>query len=167
MSVPKQLAKRMKLEKKRLRKRETRLARRESRAMSPYLAGFFGLPGVVCGPVGGLKMSDVMSDFVAPAILDCTLDRRGLTQLYSMAQTAWNIALEPEHRHEAMIEDATEAGLENPTAQNRQLCREFLRWLVTRKLDYFAQYRRPILAFQIDDLEDGGHYLSVVSGLLQ
>jgi hypothetical protein len=36
MSVPKQVAKRRKLEKKRLRKRDTRLARQKSRATESY-----------------------------------------------------------------------------------------------------------------------------------
>jgi hypothetical protein len=166
MAVPKQFAKRMKLERKRLRKRETRLAWRRSLATRPYSTDSSPPPEVVYGPVGGLKMSDVLSDFVAP-LANSNLDRSDLMQLLSMAQVAWNIALEPKYRHETMIDDAIEERLIRPKTVQRMQCRELLCWLVARKLECFAKCHRPILAFQVEDLEDGGYYLSVISGLVR
>jgi hypothetical protein len=165
MSVPKQLAKRRRLEKKRLRKREARAANQRKPSRLSCLTDAFDLPYAVLGPSRGLKMSEVMQDFVAPA-MEPDLDRPALLQLYSMAETAWNIALEPEHRHDTLIDTAIRDRLKRPTTLERESCREFLRCLVDRKLDYFAADNRSILAFKLDDLEDGGHYLSVVSGLL-
>jgi hypothetical protein len=164
MSVPKQLAKRMRMERKPLRMRERRLARKKTGATSFCGIDFFDLPGVVSGPVGGVKMSDVLNEFVFP-VLKSSFDRDALLQLYSVAQTAWNIALEPQRRHETMIDETLDERLVDPTPLQREACREMLSWLVTRKLEHFADYQRPILSFQLDELDDGGYYLSVVSGL--
>jgi hypothetical protein len=166
MAVPKQLAKRIRLERKRLRKRETRLARRGLGAPRlSYSSDFSPATQVVHGPVGGFKMSDVLSEFIAP-LMDSTNNRSDLTQLLSMAQTAWNIALEPADCHEAMIDEAIAERLINPSKRLRVGCRELLGWFVARKLKHFADCRRLILGFEVKDLEDGGHYLSVASGVL-
>ena len=94
MSVPKQLAKRIKLEKKRARKREIRRARQQSLGSYGYEPDGFDPPGPAPSGFGGVKMSEVLMDFVAPEI-DSSLDKAALKRLYSMAQAAWNIALQP------------------------------------------------------------------------
>ena len=167
MSAPKQLAKRRKLEKKRLRKRETRLKRQRKRQTGWYRPDGFGPVAMLDAPVGGVKMSEVLGDFVAPLADSFGDDRAAYERLLSLGQVAWNVALEPEHRREAMIDDMIEAGLPRESLWERQACRELLDRLVARKLESFAKYQRPILAFQLDELEDGGYYLSVASGLFQ
>jgi hypothetical protein len=164
MSAPKQLAKRQKLERKRLRKRKTRLKRQKERQTSWYESDGFDPIGILNGPVGGLKMSEVLEDFVAP-LADSADDRDAYERLYSLGLVAWNAALEPEHRRKAMIDDLLEELLRGADLWERHVCREIVDRLVTRKLESFAEYRRPILAFQFEDLEDGGYYLSVASGL--
>jgi hypothetical protein len=165
MSAPKQVAKRRKLEKKRLRKRETRLKRQKRRQTGWYRPDGFGPVAMLDAPVGGVKMSEVLGDFVAP-MADSSQDRAAYERLLSLGQVAWNAALEPEHRREAMIDDLIEAGLPWESLWERQACRELVHKLVARKLESFAKYQRPILAFQLDELEDGGYYLSVASAVL-
>jgi hypothetical protein len=143
MSMPKQLAKRMKLAKKRIRKRENRRARQNSLATYSYQFDCFDPPDLPFGGVGGVKMSDVLSEFVSPEI-DSTMDRTQLATLYSMGQAAWNIALEPEHRHDRMIDETIKERLDRAPPLEREGVREFLRNLVTRKLERFAGYQRPI-----------------------
>jgi hypothetical protein len=167
MSMPKQLAKRRKIEQKRLRKRERRLERKKTATAPCSLDGVdcFEAPGVVSGRVGEVKMSEVLGDFVRPEIDWCP-DRTSLEQLYSMGQIAWNIALEPERRHDFLIEEALDDHMVDSTAWQREACRKFLRGLVTRKLEHFDHYRRPILSFRIDELADGDYNVSVMSGLV-
>jgi hypothetical protein len=166
MSAPKQIAKRQKLERKRLRKRETRLKRQRKRQTSWYRPDCFGPVAMLNAPVGGVKMSEVMGDFVAP-MADPGRDRVAYERLLSLGQVAWNVALEPEHRREAMIDDMIEAGLPWGSPWELQACRDLVHRLVARKLESFAKYQRPILAFQLDELEDGGYYLSVASALFR
>ena len=111
-------------------------------------------------------MSEVLGDFVAP-MADFGHDRAAYERLLSLGQVAWNVALEPEHRREAMIDDMIEAGLPRESLWERQACRELVHRLIARKLESFAKYQRPILAFQLDELEDGDYHLSVASAVFQ
>ena len=166
MSAPKQIAKRRKLERKRLRKRETRLKRQRKRQTGWYRPDCFEPVAMLNAPVAGVKMSEVLGDFVAP-LDDSGHDLAAYERLLSLGQIAWNAALQPEHRREAMIDDMIEKGLPGESPWERQACRELVHKLVARKLESFAKYQRPILAFQLDELEDGGYYLSVASGVFQ
>jgi len=157
MSAPKQLAKRQKLERKRLRKQKTRLTRQKKRQTCWHQSDYFGL-------VGGVKMSEVLGDFVAP-LADSADNLAAYERLLSLGLVAWNAALESEHRREAMIDDLLEEVLREASLWERQACHEIVDRLVARKLESFAEYQRPIMAFQLDELEDGGYYLSVASGL--
>jgi hypothetical protein len=167
MSAPKQLAKRQKLERKRRRKRENSLRRQKTRQADWREPDGFDSVGIFSGPVAGVKMSDVFEDFVGP-MLDSAHDQ-GLVsceQLFSMAQVAWNAALEPKCCRGAILSDAVNAAMPGAAFWVRQECREFLDCLVARKLERFANYDRPILAFHLDELEDGSLHLSVVSGVI-
>ena len=164
MSAPKQLAKRQKLERKRLRKQRTRFKRQKRQQACWYQPDGLGPVGFVNGPVGGVKMSEVLDDFVAP-LADSADDRADYERLLSLGLVAWNAALEPQHRRKVMIDDVLQEGLRGASLWEQQACREVIDRLVARKLESFAEYQRPIMAFQLDELEDGGYYLSVVSGL--
>ncbi len=166
MSAPKQLAKRQKLERKRRRKRELRLIRRKNQQPGWLQPAGLGSIGMVTGPVGGLKMSTVFEEFVSP-LLDSVDGRAECKKLFSIAQVAWNAALEPESRRDAMLDDMIKTAMPMASLEARQGCRELLDSLVARKLESFAKYQRPIFSFQLDELEDGGYYLSVASGVFR
>jgi hypothetical protein len=155
MSVPKQLAKRRKLERKRLRKRESRARRQRDQRT------FGRVPIWIDAPVG-FKMSDVLSDFVAP-YGDCWDDADSYRRLLTLGIVAWNAALQPPDRRQAMINDVIDNGLRTEGRHTREMCYDIVQELIARKLTDFAEYRRPILNFHLDDLGDGDFYLVVAS----
>ena len=165
MSMPKQAAKRRKLEKKRLRRREAHVKRQKRRQggwcgpdwFEPVAA--LGVPGKIA------KMSDVLGDFIAP-VADSADDIEAYERLLSLGVIAWNVALQPEWRREAMIGAAIDDEIGWDHVWEREMRRDLLRRLVARKLECFAACQRPILAFHLDELEDGGYYLSVASGVV-
>jgi hypothetical protein len=165
MSVPKQVAKRRRLEKKRLRKRQGRLKLQKSREARGQRADFFEPLAAMNAPAFGQKMSQVLGDFVAP-VTGCANNLTDWKRLLSLGMIAWNSALQPPHCREAIINSAIDEGLRRENLQDRQADRKLVDWLIMRKLESFANYQRPIVAFQIDELEDGGYYLSVVSAAL-
>jgi hypothetical protein len=164
MSAPKQLAKRQKLDRKRQRKREALRRRDKKQSGNGGLLDFLAPFPMVNGPVGGIKMSKVLEDFVEP-LADPDLDYDGYEQLLSMAMVAWNAALEPEYRRAFFISSAIDAAMEHASIWERMACRELIEKLVSRKLEYFANFPRPILAFHLEELEDGKRHLSVVSAV--
>ena len=164
MSAPRQLAKRQRLERKRRRKRETLRRRREKQPPFPSAGDFFDAFPAVSGPVRGIKMSTVLESFVAP-LLHQVDGYRAYSTLISMGVVAWNAALEPEYRRTAFVSSAIDAAMKNATLRERLEGRELIEGLIARKLQHFANYQRPILAYQLDELEDGVFYLSVASAL--
>ena len=156
MSAPKQLIKRRKLERKRLRKRESCLRRNKKQLSSRSEAVFYG-------PFGNLKMSDVLSDFVAPLADECR-DRDAYSRLLTLGLVAWNAALRPQSERQGMVEDLIGKGLRDESPYVRRMCREVVDHLIARKLAHFAKYQRPILSFHLEDRGDD-YYLSVMSAL--
>ncbi len=164
MSSPRQLAKRQRLERKRRRKQEAlRRRHREHPSVLPPIDSPDPFPAV-SGPIGGIKMSTVLEDFVAPFI-EQVEGFKAYSTLISMGVVAWNAALEPECRRAAFVSSAIDAAMKNAGLHERLTCRELIEHLIARKLRHFAKYRRPILAHQLDELEDGGFYLSVASAV--
>lgn len=108
-------------------------------------------------------MSEVLEHFVEP-LADSVEGYDEYKELISIAVIAWNAALEPEYRRTALIGSTIDSVVKD--LQYRLTCRELIERLVARKLEHFAQYRRPILAFQLDVFEDGSFYLSVASTIL-
>ena len=166
MSVPKQLAKRRRLEKKRLRKRQSRLNLQKYRQNRGQGADFSEPLVVTDALVGGHKMSEVLGDFVAP-LTDCANNLTDFERLLTLGVIAWNVALQGHCYRETIIDTALDEGVRLGKVQDRQTDRKLVDWLVTRKLESFAAYQRPILGFQLDELEDGGYYLSVMSAVSQ
>ena len=156
MSAPKQLIKRRKLDRKRLRKRESRLRRNKKQLSSRSEAVFYG-------PFGNLKMSDVLSDFVAPLADECA-DREAYSRLLTLGLVAWNAALRPQPERQQMVDDVIGRGLCGESRYVHRMCREVVDHLIARKLAYFAEYQRPILGFNLEDRGDD-YFLSVMSAL--
>ncbi len=165
MSAPKQLAKRRKLERKQLRKRETRLKRQKERQKGWDGPGWLDPVAAFDPPFERTKMSEVLQDFVAP-LWDSACDREACEHILMLGIVAWDAALQPQRGREAMINDMIEKGMSAASPSERQACSDTVHWLVARKLKLFAAYQRPIFSFQLDELEDGGYHLSVVSGLV-
>ena len=156
MSAPRQLIKRRKLERKRLRKRESRLRRSKKQLSSRSEAVFYG-------PLGNLKMSEVLSDFVAPLSDECR-DGEAYNRLLTLGLVAWNAALRPQPERRPMVDDLIGKGLRDESPYVRRMCGEIVDRLIARKLAYFAEYQRPILSFHLEDRGDD-YYLSVMSAL--
>jgi hypothetical protein len=165
MSAPKQLAKRQKIERKRRRKQEAlRRHRQRKQPTALHPTDFFDPVPVACGPIGGIKMSAVLEDFIAP-LTELAEDYEAHSNIVSMGVVAWNAALEPEHRRAAFVGCMIDAAMNGATIEDRLTCRELIEDLIARKLQHFANYRRPILSYHLDKLEDGSLYLSVASAV--
>lgn len=116
-------------------------------------------------PPAGIKMSEVLEAFVKP-YLDQTDTFDELRLLFLTAVLAWNIALLPEERQQAAIDDLVEKEIraedEEAEAARADL-RSMLNELVARKELLFAEYNRFIVDFRLVDTGDGYH-LTVLSG---
>jgi hypothetical protein len=117
------------------------------------------LSGIVASPQGEIKMSEVLEKFVDP-YLDFAQNRSQREKLFSIAVIAWNLALMPENERQQIIEQGTTGN--DPLA--RQDTREFIDELIARKQTLFAENKRYIVEFQLQDTGKTLH-LSVASTL--
>ena len=108
-------------------------------------------------------MSDVLEDFVDP-YWDMADDADALRKLLSLAVLAWDAALLPEPKRQAMIDDTLGAGFSRASEADRAQAREFVELMVKRKLEHFPDNRRAIISFTLTDTGTGYH-LSVASSL--
>jgi hypothetical protein len=164
MSAPRQLIKRQKQERKRRRKQEAIRRRQRKRQAGPTSMDCLDSLSAVRGPVGGIKMSTVLEEFVAPRS-DAAEGFEAYSKVLSMGVVAWNAALQPEQQRAAFVSSAIEAAMNAASLHERLMCQELIDDLIARKLRYFARYHRPILAFHLEELDDGGLYLSVASAV--
>jgi hypothetical protein len=106
-----------------------------------------------------------LQEFVEP-LADSTADYDAYKRLIQMGVVAWNAALEPERGdRDAFIGAAIDESMADASLWERLACRAQIDKLVARKLQQFAGYHRPILAFHLEEVEDGGLHLSVASGI--
>ncbi len=110
-------------------------------------------------------MSTVLEEFVAP-MFDVAEGYEACSTVISIGIVAWNAALEPDYRRAAFISSAIDAAMKDADIHERLRCKALIENLVVRKLQHFAEYRRPILAFHLNELDDGGFYLSVASAVV-
>jgi hypothetical protein len=156
MSAPKQFAKRQKLARKRQRKhqRERRNQRKERFLSQPD----FGGPSVDFDAPGGIKMSEILDEFVEP-FMHLVDGEEALRKLLTLGVVAWNAALGPEARQQEMVDDVIRKGLRGESEETQAACREIVNQLVARKHKFFAAYRRPIINFVLEHRSDGYHLL--------
>jgi len=165
MSMPNRLAKAQRLARKRKRKQETRLKRSKRRGgwfdAAPDRLDFPEEPrSLSFGAPGGVKMSDVLGEFVEPYV-DFVEGIESYRRLLTLAVLAWNAALAAEAQREAMVDDVLRKGVpEDLLADGREIVSQ----LVLRKQRSFAHFRRPILNFSLEDRGDQ-YYLMVASAL--
>jgi hypothetical protein len=159
MSAPKSRARKQKLARKRRRKQEARQRRKKRGCGSRE--DYFPVGTLVSG---GLKMSDVLQDFMKP-FLDEAEGEDALRRLFTIGMVAWNAALSPEPQRQELLDDVLSEGSAGLSPEMQAVGRQFINQLIERKERYFDQYRRPILDFVLTDIGDGYH-LSVVSAVV-
>jgi len=116
---------------------------------------------IVTNPVGVIRMSEVLEEFVDPYI---HLYQNGEERksIFSVAIFAWNLAIEPEEVRKSKIDEVIEKTMAHGTEQNRKDMRLLLEELIARKYQYFNEINRLIVDFQMKGSGDQFH-LSVAS----
>jgi hypothetical protein len=118
---------------------------------------------VVVAPAGEVKMSDVLTDFVAPYESSAGTGD-GYRVLLTMGMLAWNASFLPSHEQEKMVNELLANALPTATYQERLELKRVVHALIDRRQSAFAQHKRLILSFDWKDTGDGYH-LSVASTL--
>jgi hypothetical protein len=108
-------------------------------------------------PKGQAKMSEVLEDFVEPYRdeIDDTIEAQ--TKLLTVAILAWNAALLPEEERQGMVEQLLEEGLQGVPQETKRGLGEIVAGLIERKLAHFAEYKRPIIDFELTETGSGYH----------
>ncbi len=119
---------------------------------------------MVTNPQAEVKMSEVLEEFVEP-YLDFARNRNQREKLFSIAVIAWNLAIMPERDRKPMIDQLIEQGLKGNDPLAQQDTREILDEMIARKQALFADNKRYIVEFQLQDRGKTFH-LSVASTLV-
>lgn len=119
---------------------------------------------MVTNPQGEVKMSEVLEEFVEP-YLDFARNRNQREKLFGIAVAAWNLAIMPESDRQQMINRLIEQGLKGNDPLAQQDTKEIIDEMICRKQALFADNKRYIVNFQLQDMGKTFH-LSVVSTLV-
>ena len=112
---------------------------------------------IVAPPSDGVKMSEVLEEFVRP-YSQVVETEDAYRKLLTLAMLAWNVTLVPEKERLSTL-DSLVATLPEEV---REEAREIIQDLIKRKESFFAQHRRAIIDFEVADTPEGWH-LSVLS----
>ena len=118
---------------------------------------------MVTNPKGEVKMSEVLEIFVEP-YLDFAQNRSQREKLFGIAVIAWNLAIMPEKERQPMIDQVIKASLKGDDPLAQQDTQEIIDDLIARKQNFFAENKRYIVDFQLQDTGKQFH-LSVASTL--
>lgn len=150
--------------KKRKRARQPqRPPSRLERLRQKLVQGPFGDSKFVVNPSGAEKMSEVLGDFVEP-YMGAATTKEAYQKLITLGITAWNAALLPEAERSRMLDEVLMKGLGDVPASLKKELREFVGELIARKDAHFADNRRAIVDFTVEE-SHGSYHLSVVSTL--
>jgi hypothetical protein len=116
---------------------------------------------IVVEPGGKEKMSDALADFVAP-YADSAKAQEEYEKLLSLAVFAWNTALMPKEEQQPVLDKTIDEGLPGLPGAMKADLKGLLKTLIARKQAFFANNRRFILDFDLQDTGNGYH-LSVAS----
>ena len=131
------------------------------RANNQGLVRYRNMPDVtVSEEIDGYKMSDVLRDFAEPFMDDASTYKE-MHAVYSLAATAWNLAIVPPHERIRTLMPV----LQDMPVEDRLLFKNALAELIEHKERAFADYRRLIVDFELVDQGDSYH-LSVVSEII-
>ena len=111
-------------------------------------------------PQGEGKMSEVLEAFVEP-YMEAAQSRDERLKLLSVAVAAWNLALAPEEQQQQDLENLVNE-ICGEDRQAKQEMREILEELMERKRSSFADIRRYIFDFELQESRNDIH-LTVVS----
>jgi hypothetical protein len=164
MSAPKDKVKQQKIARKRKRKEAARLKRYRKRTEEPPCGTFSVRPSYRFDAPGGVKMSKVLEEFVEP-FADEVEGLEAYRRLLYLGQLAWNAALRDGPERGEMVNDVLSAGLPGADPRTLAFGRSIVESLIARKERHFADLRRPILAFDLQDTGDGWH-LNVASAVV-
>ncbi|MBI4785014.1 MAG: hypothetical protein HY785_27480 [Oscillatoriophycideae cyanobacterium NC_groundwater_1537_Pr4_S-0.65um_50_18] len=119
------------------------------------------IAGVEKNPKGEAKMSEVLQAFVEPHLeFAHNLEQR--RKMFSIALLAWNLALLPEEEQQKQMQEIIDQMCLGKDRQAQQDIREVLEELTNRKRRSFADYRRYIIDFELQETAQDFH-LSVIS----
>jgi hypothetical protein len=150
--------------KKNQRKLEPKRKRRERRKHKLIQGPLdFGGPTLVLEPRGIEKMSEVLEDFVEPYMHSAETED-DFHKLLTLAVIAWNAALLPDDKSQAIVDDVLGKGLIGASVDEMIEARNFVNAMIERKKAYFATNKRAIISFNFQDTGTGYH-LSVASTL--
>jgi hypothetical protein len=124
------------------------------------LADQFG--SLIVNPQGEVKMSEVLEEYVEP-YADSAPNYSQRQKLFELAIIAWNLAMMPESGRKVMIDEFLQQGIKG-NRLIQQDARKVLEAMMVRKQEFFADHRRYIIDFKLQDLGDQFH-LSVASTL--
>ncbi|MCB9004178.1 MAG: hypothetical protein H6664_07365 [Ardenticatenaceae bacterium] len=106
-----------------------------------------------------LKMSDVLTDFIAP-YQDAVETKHQFESLIGLAAFAWNAAILPPDKQEETVQQIIQTMPVEAQAEGREL---FMA-LLERKQRHFAHIKRFIINYEVTDLGDDWH-LAVASSV--
>jgi hypothetical protein len=113
---------------------------------------------VIVGPTSdGIKMSDVLEEFVEPH-RQFVETKEAYRKLLMAAIVAWNVTLFPEKDRLSRLDQLLVTLPEDAREDGRQIIEE----LMVRKEKFFSQHRRMIIDFELAD-SGGQWHLSVMS----
>lgn len=132
--------------------------RRPQRALKRRVEENFPNQKVIIGSTGdGIKMSDVLEEFVKP-YGQFAETKEAYRKLLTAAIVAWNVMLFPEKDRSSRLDELLATLPESVRKDGRQIIEE----LMMRKERFFSQYRRMIIDFEVEDT-GGDWHLSVMS----
>jgi hypothetical protein len=111
---------------------------------------------VVGGARDGVKISEVLKEFVAP-YREFADTEEAFRKLLATAVAAWNTALFPAEEREAHVEKVLDALPEEVRADGRAIISE----LMERKERYFSEYRRMIIDYEVTDMGEDYHLVVI------
>jgi len=105
-----------------------------------------------------VNMSEIMQQFIEP-FLESVATADDLRNLVALASIAWNVTLLPPERRQAALDEMLAAlppGLRTGAEAPVQV-------MMDRKFQHFAEFKRPVLRFNVQTLEDGNFYLQIAA----
>ncbi len=118
---------------------------------------------VVYEPAGKEKMSAVLEEFIDPYV-DMADDDEAYRKILSLGVLAWNAALLPLEKRQAMLDDTIKAGFAQASPRVQAEARTLIESMIHRKDEHFAANKRAIISFQLTGSGDDLH-LQVASTL--
>jgi hypothetical protein len=127
-------------------------------------SGPFSNTDVVVNPEGFAKMSEVLAEFVSP-YQHIAKSRKAYESLLGIAILAWNISILPEDEQQKFFDKAIQQVIKLDSLTQQDI-KSLLNDLLTRKKKYFADNKRLIMDFQLQEIGSRYH-LSVATDSME